>query len=340
MTYLTAHLPFPPSSSLPPAASHLIISDTLNSPAQFALYHLVNAALLKQKSQSQSLIQTRQTDGGGAGHVVKVIWVDFRGEGRSSWEVVLKKLGTPLPSPTSPTFIHITPSALPACIPSSFASNVNSPRIFPSLSLGAGNTTSDKDGRPTLKHVYDTLLPHLQTQAQPQSQPSSNPERDGEEGPELECLLILDGLSDLLSIGVPPREIYQFVRAVYSQTRISKAALVSTLHTDSLSFSSQSSISLSLSKLETETETSLLERLLKIGHGVWWRVENLQSGRSGDVMGEISSHPFGTHHSHPNSSRRTETDKDTYIPRSKPLQYRLEPSTVRVFAKGTGRGFL
>lgn len=47
-------------------------------------------------------------------------------------------------------------------------------------------------------------------------------------------------------------------------------------------------MSLSLSKLETETETSLLERLLKIGHGVWWRVENLQSGRSGDVMGEVS----------------------------------------------------
>lgn len=104
MTYLTAHLPFPPSSSLPPAASHLIISDTLNSPAQFALYHLVNAALLKQKSQSPSLIQTRQTDGGGAGHVVKVIWVDFRGEGRSSWEVVLKKLVHPFPS--SPVFIH------------------------------------------------------------------------------------------------------------------------------------------------------------------------------------------------------------------------------------------
>lgn len=50
-------------------------------------------------------------------------------------------------------------------------------------------------------------------------------------------------------------------------------------------------MSLSLSELETETETNLLERLLKIGHGVWWRVENLQSGRSGDVMGEVSP-PF------------------------------------------------
>lgn len=47
-------------------------------------------------------------------------------------------------------------------------------------------------------------------------------------------------------------------------------------------------MSFSLSELETETETNLLERLLKIGHGVWWRVENLQSGRSGDVMGEVS----------------------------------------------------
>ncbi|AAW44900.1 hypothetical protein CNH00130 [Cryptococcus deneoformans JEC21] len=336
MTYLTAHLPFPSGSSLPPPASHLVISDTLNSPAQFALYHLVNAALLKQKSQPPSLTQARQINGRGTEYVTKVVWVDFRSEGRSSWEVILKKLGTPLPSPTSPAFIHITPSSLPACISSS-STNANSPRIFPSLSLGTGDATSDRDGRPTLKHVYDTLLPHLQTQAQLRSQPPSNPEQ-GEGGSELECLLILDGLSDLLSIGVPLREIHRFVRAVYAQIRISKAALVSTLHTDSLSFLTQPSLSLPLS--ESETETNLLERLLKIGHGVWWRVENLQSGRSGDVMGEISSHPFGTHHSHPNSNFRAETEKDTYIPRSKPLQYRLEPSTVRVFAKGTGRGFL
>ncbi|KIR56836.1 hypothetical protein I315_01025 [Cryptococcus gattii Ru294] len=337
MTYLTAHLPFQSSSPLPPPGSHLIISDTLNSPAQFALYHLVNAALLKQKSQSPSITQARQTSNGGTEQVNKVVWVDFRGEGRSSWEAVLKKLGTPLPPSTSPTFIHITPSSLPACIPSSSTSNANSPRIFPPLSPGAEDTTPKRDGRPTLKQVYDVLLPHIQTQARPQSRHSLDP---GQEGEELQCLLILDGLSDLLSIGVSAREIHRFVRAVYAQTMISKTALVSTLHTDSLSLSSlQPSVSVSMS--EPETEITLLERLLKTGHGVWWRIENLQSGRSGDVMGEISSHPFGTYYLRPNSNfGRTETDNDTYIPRSKPLQYRLEPSTVRVFAKGTGRGFL
>ncbi|KAL0245387.1 hypothetical protein I308_104510 [Cryptococcus tetragattii IND107] len=333
MTYLTAHLPFQSSSPLPPPGSHLIISDTLNSPAQFALYHLVNAALLKQKSQSPSITQARQTGNGGTEQVNKVVWVDFRGEGRSSWEAVLKKLGTPLPPSTSPTFIHITPSSLPACIPSSSTSNANSPRIFPPLFPGAEDTTSERDGRPTLKQVYDVLRPHLQTQARPQSRHSLNP---GQEGEELQCLLILDGVSDLLSIGVSAREIHRFVRAVYAQTMISKTALVSTLHTDSLSLSS-----LHVSMSEPETETTLLERLLKTGHGVWWRIENLHSGRSGDVMGEISSHPFGTYHLRPNFNfGRTETDNDTYIPRSKPLQYRLEPSTVRVFAKGTGRGFL
>lgn len=61
---------------------------------------------------------------------------------------------------------------------------------------------------------------------------------------------------------------------------------------------------------EPETEITLLERLLKTGHGVWWRIENLQSGRSGDVMGEVSSltcqHPkvlrsleFSSSHSDP-----------------------------------------
>jgi hypothetical protein len=75
MTFLTPHLPFPSSSStsgaLPPGGSHLVITDTLISSAQFAVYHLLALA-----------IQQKQ----------RIIWVDFRIEGRSSVEAVLRKM--------------------------------------------------------------------------------------------------------------------------------------------------------------------------------------------------------------------------------------------------------
>ena len=89
MTYLTSYLPFGPSGqaqtgssppeaqcnpALPPAGSHLIVSDTLNSPAHFVLFHLVLAANAAKR---------------------RVVWVDFRSEGRTSWEVALKKLVSP-----------------------------------------------------------------------------------------------------------------------------------------------------------------------------------------------------------------------------------------------------
>jgi hypothetical protein len=92
MTYLSQYLPFPPSgpstsgpstsgtatprataarSSLPPPHTHLVVTDTLNSPAHFVLYHLVSAAVVLKRP---------------------VVWVDIRGEGRASLESVLRRL--------------------------------------------------------------------------------------------------------------------------------------------------------------------------------------------------------------------------------------------------------
>lgn len=93
MTFLASHLPFPSSPStstsaaLPPPGTHLLISDTLKSPAHFAVYHIVAAALAQKctvrlDNQSHRRRAERQ----------QVIWVDIRGEGRASLEAVLKKL--------------------------------------------------------------------------------------------------------------------------------------------------------------------------------------------------------------------------------------------------------
>ncbi|KAK6905414.1 hypothetical protein L486_02118 [Kwoniella mangroviensis CBS 10435] len=272
MTYLTTHLPFPSSStSLPPPRSQLIISDTLSSPGNFAVYHLVSSALGKEKR--------------------KVIWVDFKGEGRSSWEAILKKIGTPLPPLTSHSFIHISPSSLPSSIK---IPNKNTPSLF------------DIDEKPILRETYDYITSHL---------------TDG-------SLLILDGLSELDWLGFSPLELSKFVRAVFAKVKLSNSILVSTIHADHLPLSS------TIIPSKEAGESDLLYRLLRLGQGCWWRVSHLPSGRSGDVMGEISSHPLT------NPIGLKDSQKSPYIPRSNPLQYRLEPNTVRVFPKGTGRGFL
>lgn len=54
MTYLTEHLPFASSSNhaLPPPKWHLLVTDTLTSPAHFVLYHLISAALLDKRKVS------------------------------------------------------------------------------------------------------------------------------------------------------------------------------------------------------------------------------------------------------------------------------------------------
>ncbi|WVF66093.1 hypothetical protein IAT40_000832 [Kwoniella sp. CBS 6097] len=324
MTYLTTHLPFPSSSSsssssstttsaLPPPSSHLIISATLPSPGSFAVYHLISAALSKEKR--------------------KVIWVDFRAEGRGSHESVLKKLGTPLPPYTnSPSFITISPSSLPTFISvaaGSTSSTSSSPRLYTETST-----------EPSLRETYDCICSYLK-----QSQDS---------------LVILDGLSELLWMGFSARDVTRFVRAVFARVRSTKSSLVSTLHGDTLPLTSGSSSSMSSIPGSGDDDRELLERLFRIGQGVWWRIGHLASGRSGDVMGEISSHPLSVPPMPNQQSQDPSTIPPTYtqaqiaiaggqittqasyssVPRSNPLQYRIEPSTVRVFPKGTGRGFL
>jgi hypothetical protein len=61
--------------------------------------------------------------------------------------------------------------------------------------------------------------------------------------------------------------------------------LVSTLHADHLPVTVASTSSME------SPEAELLDRLLRIGGGGWWRISGLSSGRSGDVMGEVGR-PF------------------------------------------------
>jgi hypothetical protein len=76
----------------------------------------------------------------------------------------------------------------------------------------------------------------------------------------------------------------------------------------------------------------------------------LSSGRSGNVSGEVSC-SYSTQSivvlicqisSHPLLPLEAGSNVKAFpsVPHSSPLQYRLESNTVKLFAKGTGRGYL
>lgn len=71
----SSHFSFSGSSPLPPPGSHILITDTLNASADFAIYHLVLEALRADVSR-------------------KVVVVDFSGGRKSAghWEAIGKRL--------------------------------------------------------------------------------------------------------------------------------------------------------------------------------------------------------------------------------------------------------
>lgn len=165
----------------------------------------------------------------------------------------------------------------------------------------------DAAGNPTLRATFDATTAALPPT--PTSSVDTTPA----------ALLVLDGLSELAYAGIPPVEVARFVRAV--QARYPLGTVVSAMHADDL----QDDVS-----ADDDPADELLSRLLRSAH-VWWRVEGLASGRSGDVSGEISVCALGGGRGKVGTAA---------VPRASPLQYRLEAAGVKMFAKGTGRGFL
>ncbi|KAJ9113934.1 hypothetical protein QFC19_000129 [Naganishia cerealis] len=301
------------TQQLPSSGSHVLVTDTLNASADFVIYHLVIEAL--RSGRPPSTATTRA-----------VAIVDFSGGRKSAahWEAIGKKLGAPIPLKRSDNFSLITPTS------HTFSTSSTAAQASPSL-------FSDDD-EPSLKAVYQSILKAL----------------DGKEG----SLIVLDELSELLVLGFPSQEVTRFVRAVISISRKvvlsttgpandayiflipeqHNAIVVTHLHTDSLgSNSAVMSFQPNAREQTPNSDLDLLLRLLRLGGGVWWRIEGLRTGRSGVVTGEISSHPLLPL---PIDVKTSATYSVPQIPRAHPLQYRLDDTGMKTFAKGTGEGYL
>ncbi|KLT43417.1 hypothetical protein CC85DRAFT_284562 [Cutaneotrichosporon oleaginosum] len=121
----------------------------------------------------------------------QIIWVDLRSETLSSFDTVLRRLGSPLKRVT-----YIAPSPLPPSLHPQSTPNAPQPPLFspePTLS-------------PTVASVRSAL--------------SSSPK----------ALVVLDGLSELLDMGFSAISIFQAIRAVLADVRTSGGCLISTAH--------------------------------------------------------------------------------------------------------------
>ncbi|KAI5450571.1 hypothetical protein NCC49_002830 [Naganishia albida] len=194
----------------------------------------------------------------------------------------------------------------------SFSIITPSAHTFPSANTNAPSLYTDAD-EPTLQAVYQSIAERISANGT--------------------GLVVLDDLSELLLLGFPAHEVSKFVRSLLALARKHQTILLTHIHTDSLT-----SANATQSLPHTPTpDLDLLLRLMRLGGGVWWRIEGLKTGRSGVVTGEISSHPLVPL---PLDTTTLASCSVPTIPRSKPLQYRMDDSGVKTFAKGTGEGYL
>ena len=193
MTFLTAHLPFPKCQAVDQNQTQSQYQTSLPPPNS----HLIITDTLPSPSHFTILISSS------IHRKCPIIYVDFKQQGRVNFESVLRKMVCPnshwdqhspqsvILPPTSSGFNYISPDSLPSSIPS------KGPRLF------------DEDDVPTLKQCFESIKTSLKSG----------------------CIIILDGLSELIHIGFPITEIDRFVRSTYTEARkVSRPLLVLYYH--------------------------------------------------------------------------------------------------------------
>jgi hypothetical protein len=137
------------------------------------------------------------------------------------------------------------------------------------------------DDKPTLRNIFRSIQEHVKNGG----------------------LIVLDDLSELLVHGFSAHEITRFVRAVISLARKVRIPPyhLTTANTSAIAqvdhrlpptrgfpgIEQRTSLFQPNSYKQTVPDLDLLLRLLRLGGGVWWRIEGLRTGRSGVVTGEV-----------------------------------------------------
>ncbi|PWZ02855.1 hypothetical protein BCV70DRAFT_197117 [Testicularia cyperi] len=329
---------------IPPASSHIVVTDTIDAPAFFVLVHFLRASHAANKSARQVDIKgkSRAKD-------VKVVWIGCSGDGVVHLKHVARKSGIQIDSETQRgAFAYIDAASI------------------------ALSTSVVQTGQEELIDVDNATRPHpILGQLYTQVERELVRETSEEASWSSETLVIIDDLSALSwsldhtdVFGRPvdvARQICTWTKALNSLVTKHRASLVTLLHADASSIGKH--------EASDSVEESVLRSLLRTAD-VWIEVKELGSGRARDCDGEITVHPL-VRPSLAHSLKTTPRDPsaashfpplqafavETPCPsRSKAVLYRIAPdgqsaatagvgagtstSRVQVWARGTGRGFL
>ncbi|KAN0066415.1 hypothetical protein ACQY0O_000509 [Thecaphora frezii] len=369
MPHLDSLLSFPlprsPSASssrtpIPPVSSHIVVTDTLDSPAAFVLVHFLRAALGSNRLRSTSTSQ----DKGKARAVDRhVVWLSCDAIGLGHWRNVVRRSGIHLDAEIAAGRFRYTDASAHAV-----QQELGDTRTQPSASSSAPPKS--------LKRLYDLIAEQLQHIRQLQSQQAGE-DPSSDSSWEADILIVVDDLSALAwslepvdHLGRPvdvALQVSRWIRALHTLATKSHACLVTLQHADATSLSKSSSTS----SATDAVDESLFRSLCRMAD-VWIEVKELGSGRARDCDGEIAVHPLvrpSLASSQDGDEGATQSDGaepplaafalDTPCPsRSKAMLYRIAPDgqtatsgagaggignstgRVQVWARGTGRGFL
>ncbi|SNX81477.1 uncharacterized protein MEPE_00182 [Melanopsichium pennsylvanicum] len=344
---------------IPPSSSHILVTDTTDSPALFVLTHFLRASHeINKKHRAAAAVRPK----GKLKAHTKVIWLGCNSDGFVHLKNVARKSGVHLDEELRDEafcYIDLNEQVLNASAPDEIADDLIALRLQDAPSGTA----------------QQALIRFLAKVSEQLSNTSSAIQGAIEFDWTSSKIVIVDDLTALAwtldsvdSFGQPidvARQLDNWLVALTSLAAKNQASVVTLMHADATSSSKNGA--------SDPTDESLFNSLLHKAD-VWIEVKELGSGRARDCDGEITVHPLvrpslarALSPASKTSPQRQPLSHDTpplqafaietpCPKRSKAVLYRIAPDgqsaalggasigsntgRVQIWARGTGRGFL
>lgn len=336
---------------IPPRSSHILVTDTIDSPALFVLVHFLRAANAINKARRPTSSSTIADRKGKARAHTKVIWLGCNSDGITHLKNIARKSAVHLDEEVRDgAFCWIDSSSEEGSLAGGVAA----------MDIQEPGSAAER----ALRGLYGRIAEQLRDTA---------PTEDLEADWSSRSLVLIDDLTALAwpldpndSYGQPvdvPRLLTTWLSSVTTLAAKHNASVITLMHSDATSSSKNGA--------SDPVDECLFNNLLQRAD-VWVEVKELASGRARDCDGEITVHPLvrpSLARALPASHRASTAQQPTATPplqafaietpcpnRAKAMLYRIAPDgqsaalggasvgsntgRVQVWARGTGRGFL
>ncbi|GAC96762.1 hypothetical protein PHSY_004346 [Pseudozyma hubeiensis SY62] len=347
---------------IPPRSSHILVTDTIDSPALFVLIHFLRAShAVNRLHRSAGTSPHADTKGKSRAHT-KVIWLGCSSDGSAHLNNVVRKSSVHLDQETRDGAFSYIDAGAQALAP---FEDDNVTDAVASMHVSDVESTAEQ----VLHRLYSNVAEQLQDPSLIAHQQSSEPDWASR------ALIVVDDLTALAwaldshdMSGHPidaPRLLTNWLAALTLLATNNHASVITLMHSDATSSSKDGA--------SDRSDESLFSSLLQRAD-VWIEVKELASGRARDCDGEITVHqlvrPSLARSISASKASNTGRDRvqgdvpplqafaiETPCPsRAKAVLYRIAPDgqsaalggasvrsntgRVQIWARGTGRGFL